>query len=52
MYKGFIKVVREDKQCYPVDPATLEAVRCSCYDPSPWDVRNLDNYEAVEVISE
>ena len=51
-YKGLIKVVRADKQCYPVDPVTLEAVKCSCYDPSPWSLTNPDNHEAVEVITQ
>jgi len=31
-YADRIKVVCEDKMCFPVHPETLEALACSCYD--------------------
>jgi len=48
-YKGKIKVVGEDKMCFPVDPITLEPLATSSYDPYPLSPRNMDG--AVEIIS-
>ena len=31
-YKGKIKVVGEDLLCFPVNPITLEAESCGCFD--------------------
>lgn len=47
-YEGKIKVVGEDKMCFPVDPVTLEPLATSCYDPYPLSPRNMDG--AVEII--
>ena len=32
-YTGKIKVVGEDRVCFPADPITLQALSCGCYDP-------------------
>ena len=32
-YTGKIKVVGEDRMCFPADPLTLQALSCGCYDP-------------------
>ncbi len=44
-YIGKIKVVNAVLMCFPVDPVTLEPLRCAVYDARPW-------YEpdAVEII--
>ena len=47
-YKGKIKVVCDDLMCFPVDPKTLEATGCTCYDLWAWS--DLDP-EPVETIS-
>jgi hypothetical protein len=44
-YAGKIKVVNEDRQCFPADPVTLEAESISQYDAQPYD-----QPDAVEVI--
>ena len=31
-YTGKIKVINTDLMCFPVDPVTLNATQCSCYD--------------------
>jgi hypothetical protein len=31
-YAGKIKVVCEDRRCFPVDPKTMEALSTGCYD--------------------
>lgn len=46
-YRGKIKVVCCDKLCFPVNPKTLEADACGCYDPYPYD-----DDEPVEIIGD
>lgn len=46
-YEGKIKVVCSDNMCFPINPKTLEAVGCSCYDP--YGNHFLDG--ALEIIS-
>lgn len=36
LYTGKIKVVGEDLMCFPINPETLEATSCGCYDPYAW----------------
>jgi hypothetical protein len=48
-YEGKIKVVGEDKMCFPVDPITLEPLAASSYETDPLSRRNMDG--AVEIIS-
>lgn len=48
-YEGKIKVVGDDKMCFPVDPITLEPLGTSSYDPYPLSPMNMDG--AVEIIS-
>ena len=35
-YTSRIKVVGEDKMCFPVNARTLEAESCGSYDPHAW----------------
>lgn len=44
-YRGKIKVVGCDRLCFPVNPKTLEADNCGCYDPYPYD-----DDEPIEII--
>jgi hypothetical protein len=45
-YSGKLKVVGEDRLCFPADPVTLEPLRDSVYDAWAWD-----EPDAHEVIS-
>lgn len=47
IYEGKIKVVGDDKICFPVHPRTLEALSTGGYDPYP----HLPGQGAIEVIS-
>lgn len=47
-YAGMIKVVCSDLMCFPVNPISLEATACSCYDP--WALSDPDSIP-VETIS-
>lgn len=45
-YGGKVKVVNEDRMCFPADPVTLEPLRCSVYDAWAWN-----EPDAHEIIS-
>ncbi len=45
-YRGKVKVVNEDRMCFPADPVTLEPLRCSVYDVWAWN-----EPDAHEIIS-
>ena len=45
-YSGKVKVVNEDRMCFPADPVTLEPLRCSMYDAWAWN-----EPDAHEIIS-
>ncbi|MBB3227050.1 hypothetical protein FHW69_001651 [Luteibacter sp. Sphag1AF] len=47
-YKGCIKVVGADAMCFRVDPATLDPMGCSVYDP--FHYLPEDGCQPVEVI--
>ena len=36
-YSGKIKVVDGNNLCFPVNPETLDAESCGCYQPYPYD---------------
>ncbi len=46
-YAGLIKVVNEDKLCFPADPITLDPVGCSIYDA--WAFIEADAKEVISV---
>lgn len=48
-YKGKIKVVGVDMTCFPVDPVSLEALSCGCYDPYAWSDPDPDPAETISI---
>jgi hypothetical protein len=46
-YTGKIKVVGDDKMCFPVDPETLEATATGGYDPWAWSDPDPDPVETI-----
>ena len=48
-YQGKIKVVCLDKMCFPVNPVTLEATSCGCYDPYAWSDPDPEPLETISV---
>ena len=50
-YTSRIKVVGEDKMCFPVNARTLEAESCGSYDPHAWcdpDPAPLETLDVAE----
>lgn len=46
-YSGKIKVVGDDKMCFPCDPTTLNATACSTYDPYVWIDPDIEPIETI-----
>lgn len=49
LYKDKIKVVADDKMCFPVDPKTLEPVTSSIYDPYAWSDPDPEPLETITI---
>ncbi|QWL64891.1 hypothetical protein [Aeromonas jandaei] len=49
IYKDKIKVVADDKMCFPVDPKTLEPVTSSIYDPYAWSDPDPEPLETITI---
>lgn len=49
LYKDKIKVVCDDKMCFPVDPKTLKPVTSSIYDPYAWSDPDPEPLETITI---
>lgn len=49
LYKDKIKVVCDDKMCFPVDPKTLKPITSSIYDPYAWSDPDPEPLETITI---